>query len=102
MGFIDCIFNQNAEENTEENIVCQDNTDKTIDTQPVVPTQSVQIFINDIKKRLRNADSVVISEFGKFYVKEMPEDMKDGQIIKMARKLFFKPYESLKSEANII
>ncbi len=98
MGFLDYFFNQN----TEENIVCPDNTDETNDTEPLVTTPSVDKFINGIKKELRNADSVVISGFGKFYVKNIPEHMKDGQNIKAARKLFFKPYESLKNEAIII
>ncbi len=98
MGFLDYIFNSN----TEENIVCPDNTDETIDTPPLVTTPSVDKFMNGIKKELRNADSVVISGFGKFYVKEIPQHMEDGQNIKAARKLFFKPYESLKGEANII
>ncbi len=98
MRVLDYILNQN----TEENIVCPDNTDETNDTQPVVTTPSVDKFINGIKKELRNADSVVISGFGKFYVKDIPQHMKDGEHIKAARKLFFKPYESLKNEANII
>jgi hypothetical protein len=48
MGIIDCIFNPN----TEENIVCPDNTDETIDRQPLATKPYVNEFINDIKKRV--------------------------------------------------
>jgi hypothetical protein len=77
MGIFECIFNQN----TEENIVCPDNTDETIDRQPLATTQPVTDFINNIKKGLLNADSVVISGFGKFYVTPLHIENADLYIV---------------------
>ena len=97
MEFINCIFNQKNKKNTEENAV-EENTDEIFDTSSIITPLLVTNYIEEVKKTLKNGDSVVIKSFGNFYVKEIPEHMEDGQNIKAARKLFFKPDRRLKDE----
>lgn len=126
MGFIDCIFNQN----TEENIVCPDNTvdepnnTKSADIDKSILVDEITIaianprdpnrltkadvgtvldtFINLVTNALQNGNSIGLDKFGEFYVKEIPQHIKDGIQIRREKKVIFQPDKSLNDKVNII
>ncbi len=124
MRVLDYIFNQN----TEENIVCPDNTDEPNNTKSVINKSTLvdeitnaianpkdpnrltkadvgtvlDKFINLVTNALQNDSSIVLDKFGEFYVKYIPEHIKDGNQIRREKKVIFKSDDSLKVKVNMM
>jgi len=124
MRFLDFLV-----KNTEENIVCPDNTDEPSNKKSVMNKSTLvdeitnaianprdpksltktdvgtvlDKFINLVTNALQDDSSIVLDKFGEFYVKEIQEyTTKNGNQIRREKKVIFKSDDSLKNKVNMI